>query len=213
MRTATLRLLDLDRHPSPGGPVAFSSPVKIRVHAGTPITTVLKLICFLQCGHSQPSTRNTLCNNSAHVSRCSARSERVAPGLVSRFAARSTRCASVDVGTLGRTSPRHAAFPARIAVAGDGLLSPLEAALVAEIRGNGSAVVVALGELKTEIREIRNNPPFRWVPWSMLLLWLLNMFVIAILAMERGVDPLHAAEAVKALSPGITGEPMVGGTP
>ena len=41
----------------------------------------------------------------------------------------------------------------------------------------------------------------------------LNMFVIAILAMERGVDPLRAAEAVKVLTPGITGEPMVGGTP
>ena len=99
------------------------------------------------------------------------------------------------------------------AAVGDGLLSPLEAALVAEIRGNGSAVVIALGELKTEIREIRNNPPFRWVPWSMLLLWLLNMFVIAILAMERGVEPLRAAEAVKVLTPGITGEPMVEGTP
>lgn len=98
-------------------------------------------------------------------------------------------------------------------VAGDGLLSPLEAALVAEIRGNGSAVVVALGELKTEIREIRNNPPFRWVPWSMLLLWLLNMFVIAILAMERGVDPMHAAEAVKLLSPGLQDPAGIGGTP
>ena len=85
----------------------------------------------------------------------------------------------------------------------EGFLTPLEAALVAEIRGNGSAVVVALGELKTEIREIRNNPPFRWVPWAMLLLWLLNMFVIAILAMERGVDPLRAAEAVKGLTPGL----------
>ena len=95
----------------------------------------------------------------------------------------------------------------------DGLLTPLEAALVAEIRGNGSAVVVALGELKTEIREIRNNPPFRWVPWSMLLLWLLNMFVIAILAMERGVDPLRAAEAVKALTPGLQGPAGIGGMP
>lgn len=95
--------------------------------------------------------------------------------------------------------------------AGDGLLSPLEAALVAEIRGNGSAVVVALGELKTEIREIRNNPPFRWVPWSMLLLWLLNMFVIAILAMERGVDPVKAAEAVRVLTPGTSD--AGGGTP
>ncbi len=95
----------------------------------------------------------------------------------------------------------------------DGLLTPLEAALVAEIRGNGSAVVVALGELKTEIREIRNNPPFRWVPWSMLLLWLLNMFVIAILAMERGVDPLRAAEAVKALTPGLQDAAGFGGAP
>ncbi len=110
-------------------------------------------------------------------------------------------------------APMAAAIEAKPASAGEGLLSPLEAALVAEIRGNGSAVVVALGELKTEIREIRNNPPFRWVPWAMLLLWLLNMFVIAILAMERGVDPLRAAEAVKALTPGITGDVVGGGTP
>ncbi len=40
LQTAKLRLLDLDRHPSPGGPVAYSSPVKIREHAGIPITTV-----------------------------------------------------------------------------------------------------------------------------------------------------------------------------
>ena len=95
----------------------------------------------------------------------------------------------------------------------EGFLTPLESALVAEIRGNGAAVVSALGELKTEIREIRSNPPFRWVPWAMLLLWLCNMFVIAILAMERGVDPLKAAEAVKVLTPGLTAEPTVGGTP
>jgi hypothetical protein len=85
----------------------------------------------------------------------------------------------------------------------EGFLTPLEAALVAEIRGNGAAVVSALGELKTEIREVRTNPPFRWVPWSMLLLWLLNMFVIGILALERGVDPVRAAEAVKTLVPAV----------
>jgi len=105
---------------------------------------------------------------------------------------------------------RHRSVQAQLA---DGLLTPLEAALVAEIRGNALAVVVALGELKTEIREIRNNPPFRWVPWSMLLLWLLNMFVIAILAMERGVDPLRAAEAVRALTPGLQDPAGIGGTP
>ena len=85
----------------------------------------------------------------------------------------------------------------------EGFLTPLEAALVAEIRANGAAVVSALGELKSEIREVRNDPPFRWVPWVMLLLWLLNMFVIAILAMERGVDPMKAAEAVQVLTPGL----------
>ena len=85
----------------------------------------------------------------------------------------------------------------------DGFLTPLEAALVAEIRGNGAAVVAALCDLKTEIRAVRDNPPFRWVPWSMLLLWLLNMFVIGILALERGVDPIRAAEAVKVLAPGL----------
>ena len=90
----------------------------------------------------------------------------------------------------------------------EGFLTPLESALVAEIRGNGAAVVSALGELKTEIREVRNNPPFRWVPWAMLLLWLCNMFIIAILALERGVDPVKAAEAVKVLAPGL---PDVGG--
>ena len=95
----------------------------------------------------------------------------------------------------------------------EGFLTPLEAALVAEIRGNGAAVVSALGELKTEIREIRSNPPFRWVPWAMLLLWLCNMFIIAILAMERGVDPVKAAEAVKVLTPGLNGESMIGSAP
>lgn len=95
----------------------------------------------------------------------------------------------------------------------EGFLTPLEAALVAEIRSNGAAVVSALGELKTEIREIRSNPPFRWVPWAMLLLWLCNMFIIAILAMERGVDPVKAAEAVRVLTPGMTSEPTVGGAP
>ena len=84
---------------------------------------------------------------------------------------------------------------------------------MAEIRGNGAAVVSALGELKTEIREIRSNPPFRWVPWAMLLLWLCNMFIIAILAMERGVDPVKAAEAVKVLTPGLNGESMIGSAP
>ena len=43
--------------------------------------------------------------------------------------------------------------------------------------------------LKTEIREVRNNPPFRSVPWAMLLLWLCKMLAIAIPAPERGVDP------------------------
>ncbi len=95
----------------------------------------------------------------------------------------------------------------------EGFLTPLEAALVAEIRGNGAAVVSALGELKTEIREVRNNPPFRWVPWVMLLLWLLNMFVIAILAMELGVDPVKAAEAVKVLTPGLPTDAPSGGMP
>ncbi len=88
----------------------------------------------------------------------------------------------------------------------EGFLTPLESALVAEIRGNGAAVVSALGELKAELRVVRNSPPFRWVPWVVLLLWLCNMFVIAILAMERGVDPREAAEAVKVLVPEITGE-------
>lgn len=121
---------------------------------------------------------------------------------------------NADVGADAASKPVVPPRPHSVrGVAGDGLLSPLEAALVAEIRGNGSAVVVALGELKTEIREIRNNPPFRWVPWSMLLLWLLNMFVIAILAMERGVDPLKAAEAVKVLAPRTTREPLIGGRP
>jgi hypothetical protein len=95
----------------------------------------------------------------------------------------------------------------------EGFLTPLEAALVAEIRGNGAAVVSALGDLKTEIREVRTNPPFRWVPWAMLLLWLCNMFIIAILAMERGVDPVKAAEAVKVLTPGLNGESMIGSAP
>ena len=95
----------------------------------------------------------------------------------------------------------------------EGFLTPLEAALVAEIRANGAAVVSALGELKTEIREVRNNPPFRWVPWVMLLLWLLNMFVIAILAMELGVDPVKAAEAVKVLTPGLPTDAPSGGMP
>ena len=83
----------------------------------------------------------------------------------------------------------------------DGFITPLEAALVAEIRGNGAAVVAAFGEIKTEIREVRNNPAFRWVPWAMLLLWLLNMFVIGILALDRGVDAMKAAEAVKVMTP------------
>jgi hypothetical protein len=89
------------------------------------------------------------------------------------------------------------------ALLAEGLLTPLEAALVAEIRANGAAVVSVLGEIKAEIREVRTNPPFRWVPWSLLLFWLLNMFVIGILALERGVDPVKAAEAVKALAPGV----------
>ena len=63
--------------------------------------------------------------------------------------------------------------------------------------------MAALADLKTEIRAVRDNPPFRWVPWAMLLLWLLNMFVIGILALERGVDPTKAAEAVKTLAPGL----------
>ncbi len=61
----------------------------------------------------------------------------------------------------------------------------------------------ALGEIKTDIREVRDNHPFRWVPWAMLLLRLCNMFAIAILALERGVDPTKAAEAVKMLAPGV----------
>ena len=85
----------------------------------------------------------------------------------------------------------------------EGFLTPLESALVAEIRGNGAAVVAALSDLKAEIRAVLDNPPFRWVPWAMLLLWLLNMFVIGILALERGVDPMRAAEAVKTLAPGV----------
>ncbi len=48
---------------------------------------------------------------------------------------------------------------------------------------------------------MRNTPPFRGVPWVMLLHWLLNMFVTGILALERGVDPVRAAEAVKTLAP------------
>lgn len=72
---------------------------------------------------------------------------------------------------------------------------------MAEIRDNGAAVVAALGELKAVIRAVRDNPPFRWVPWVVLLLWLLKMFVIGILALERGVDPTRAAEAVKVLTP------------
>ncbi len=132
-------------------------------------------------------------------------------------AAESETTASEPATPVGQIPPAVAPpvgpRPTLAAQLADGFLTPLEAALVSEIRGNGAAVVSALGELKTEIREIRNNPPFRWVPWAMLLLWLLNMFVIAILAMERGVDPLKAAEAVKVLTPGLTGEPMVGGTP
>ena len=95
----------------------------------------------------------------------------------------------------------------------EGFLTPLESAFVAEIRGNGAAVVLAIGELKTEIREVRNNPPFRWVPWAMLLLWLCNMFVIAILALERGVDPVKAAEAVKTLTPAFPLDASAGGAP
>ncbi len=93
----------------------------------------------------------------------------------------------------------------------EGFLTPLESALVAEIRGNGAAVVAALSELKGEIRAIRDNPPFRWVPWAMLLLWLCNMFVIGILALERGVDPTRAAEAVKVLAPGVSPADVGGG--
>ncbi len=47
----------------------------------------------------------------------------------------------------------------------------------------------------------------------MLLLWLLNMFVIAILATELGVDPVKAAEAVKVLTPGLPTDASGGGTP
>ncbi len=115
--------------------------------------------------------------------------------------------ASEPVTPVGQIPPAVAPpvgpRPTLSAQLAEGFLTPLEAALVAEIRGNGAAVVAALGELKTEIREVRNNPPFRWVPWAMLLLWLLNMFVIGILALERGVDPMKAAEAVKVLTPGL----------
>ncbi len=111
------------------------------------------------------------------------------------------------------SAPAVGPRPVMEAQLADGFLTPLEAALVTEIRANGAAVVAALGELKAELREVRNSPPFRWVPWVVLLLWLCNMFVIAILAMERGVDPREAEEVVKVLMPGLTGEPMVGGTP
>lgn len=84
----------------------------MRVQAGAPITTVRSVIAALQCGHSHPSTRNTRCSSSAWVNLCSARSERVVPGRVNRFASRAARCASVDVGTRGTTSARQTAFPA-----------------------------------------------------------------------------------------------------
>jgi hypothetical protein len=48
---------------------------------------------------------------------------------------------------------------------------------------------------------VRNKPPFRWVPWAMLLLRLLNMFGIGILTFKRVVDPTKAADAVKVLAP------------
>lgn len=46
--------------------------------------------------------------------RRSALAERVVPARVNLSAAHAARCASVDVGTFGTTSLRHAAFPARI---------------------------------------------------------------------------------------------------
>lgn len=46
------------------------------------------------------------------------------------------------------------------------------------------------------------NPPLRWLVWIMLPVRLLNMFVVGILARERGLDPPRAAAALDVFAPG-----------
>lgn len=70
-------------------------------------------------------------------------------------------------------------------------LSPLERALI--FRFDRS-----LHDLTTEIRALRRQAPDRTLLYVLGCLWTLSMFAVGILALERGVDPRIAAQAVSA---------------
>ena len=105
-----LRPPDRGDQPSAGGPVAFSSPVRMRVNVVVgPRTRVRRAIGCWQCGHSQPFTLKTLWRSSAQHSASSALLDRLHSCFESLSAALASCCAWVDVATLGTTCRRRAA--------------------------------------------------------------------------------------------------------
>jgi hypothetical protein len=84
-------------------------------------------------------------------------------------------------------------------------LTPLERALLEEIRGDRKAIVDALGKVETELAGLRKQAPDRTHLWALGALWILTLFLVAIVAATRGVDPNHAAQAVPTLVPLTSG--------
>lgn len=74
-------------------------------------------------------------------------------------------------------------------------LSPLERALISRFEEG-------LKDLTSEVRALRRMAPDRTLLYVLGCLWTLSMFAVGILALERGVDPRVAAQAVQALGGG-----------
>ena len=73
-------------------------------------------------------------------------------------------------------------------------LTPLERALITRFEG-------AISGLTDEIKALRRQAPDRTMLYVIGCLWCLSMFVLGILALDRGVDPRIAAEAVNLARP------------
>ena len=71
-------------------------------------------------------------------------------------------------------------------------LSPLERALISRFERG-------LNDLTSEVRALRRMAPDRTLLYVLGCLWTLSMFAVGILALERGVDPRVAAQAVQGL--------------